>query len=62
MDHNLSPLERAFQLAKSGTCTSVEDIRKGLKSEGYSVNQIDGRTLLKQLTALIKESKPQSDL
>jgi hypothetical protein len=33
MDLNLSALERAFQLARSGQVSNVEDIRKRLKQE-----------------------------
>jgi hypothetical protein len=38
MDSNLSALERAFQLAKSGQFSNVENIRKRLKQEGYVAN------------------------
>ena len=47
-------LERAFQLAKSGSCVSVDDIKKRLIAEGYSTAQITGGALLKQLRALIQ--------
>ena len=46
---------RAFELARTGTCRNVGDIRAQLKKEGYS--QIDdhlaGSSLKKQLTAAI---------
>ena len=54
MDRDLTALERAFQLADSATCTTVGEIKQKLKSEGYSLNQIEGQALLKQLKALIK--------
>ena len=54
MDHTVTALERAFELAKSGDCKSVGDIKKRLSSEGYSVAQVTGRVLSKQLDALIK--------
>jgi hypothetical protein len=54
MDRDLTPLERAFQLADSATCMTVGEIKQKLKSEGYSVNQIEGQALLKQLKGLIK--------
>lgn len=54
MDQSLTDLERAFQLARSGICTSVVDLKKRLKEEGRSLDQITGRTLTKQLDALIK--------
>jgi hypothetical protein len=50
-------LERAFELAKSGRCKSIPEIRKALKLEGYSLNQLSGRFLNKQLRALIEEAK-----
>jgi hypothetical protein len=60
MDERTTALERAFQLAKSGTCVSVPDLRKRLKAEGYSVNQVTGRTLNKQLVALIQSARPSN--
>ena len=60
MDHNITAMERAFQLAKSGSCTSVPDLRKRLSAEGYALSQITGRTLSKQLEALIKGARGQS--
>jgi hypothetical protein len=53
MDHNITALERAFQLAKSGECDSVPDLKKRLKAEGYSTSQIVGRELARQLRGLI---------
>jgi hypothetical protein len=46
-------MERAFQLAKSGDCRSVDEIRKKLIQEGYYAMQITGKSLLRQLQALI---------
>ncbi len=57
MQHNQTALERAFELAKSGSCESVAGIKKVLKSEGYSDLQITGRALGKQLTALIRQAR-----
>ncbi len=54
MDHAITAVERAFQLAKSSACTCVKDIKARLMAEGYSANQISGRALSKQLEALIK--------
>jgi hypothetical protein len=54
MDHRPTQLERAFQLAKSGRCGSVKDIRDQLRSEGYSTTQITGKTLAGQLQAHIQ--------
>jgi hypothetical protein len=57
MDHTVTALERAFQLAKSGDCHSVSEIKKRLGAEGYSVAQITGRVLSKQLDTLIKAAR-----
>jgi hypothetical protein len=55
MDPNLSALERAFQLARSGQVSNVEDIRKRLKQEGYDANAVyAGQSLNTQLRDLIK--------
>jgi hypothetical protein len=54
MDHAVTAVERAFQLAKSSACTCVKDIKECLTAEGYSANQISGRALSKQLKALIE--------
>jgi hypothetical protein len=40
MEANLSALERAFQLARSGQVTDVIDIKAQLKREGYDLGQI----------------------
>jgi hypothetical protein len=57
MDHTITALERAFQLAKSGDCAAVPDIKRRLLREGYSVAQITGGTLSKQLVALIRAAQ-----
>ena len=58
MDHRVTALERAFQLARSGKVSGLSDIRKVLNREGYSENQVDGRTLKRQLTGLIETARP----
>jgi hypothetical protein len=60
MDHTLTALERAFALAKSGDYASVPDIRKRLIQEGYSASQITGRSLSKQLLALIRAAQERA--
>jgi hypothetical protein len=51
----VSPLERAFQLARSGRVAKVDEIRKQLRQEGYDESVVDGGPLLKsQLRELIK--------
>jgi hypothetical protein len=59
MDNGATAVERAFELARSSTCTCVKDIKARLMAEGYSASQISGRTLSKQLVALIKARHSQ---
>jgi hypothetical protein len=54
MDNKTTVLERAFELARSGDYASVSEIKKQLRKEGYSVAQIIGRSLSKQLQALLR--------
>jgi len=60
MEPNVSALERAFALARSGKCVSVGDIKKRLHSEGYSSTKIEGQALHTQLAALIGEARRKS--
>ncbi|HEV7277170.1 MAG TPA: hypothetical protein VGN80_12860 [Devosiaceae bacterium] len=60
MDQNKTSLERAFDLARSGDCRSVTEIRTRLKSEGYNESDITGGALLKQLRALIEARASES--
>jgi hypothetical protein len=57
----LTPLERAFELARSGECAQVSDIRKRLRDEGYSDAQIEGPILTRQLRALLVAAKAAPD-
>jgi hypothetical protein len=57
MDRRPSELERAFQLAKSGECASIADIKKQLRWEGYRATQIDGPALFKQLREFIRTAQ-----
>jgi hypothetical protein len=57
MNSEVTALERAFQLAKSGKYLSMSEIRKKLKKEGFSLVQIEGGALTKQLRELIKSSR-----
>ena len=57
MEANLSALERAFQLARSGQVTNVKDIKAQLKREGYDLGQITGSVLIRQLQRIIKAAR-----
>lgn len=51
----LTTIERAFELARSGNCKSVQEIRLRLKAEGYSgvADHLQGVSIRRQLNALI---------
>ena len=48
------PLERAFELARSGKFANVADLRSQLGKEGYQTEQLSGGSLLRQLREIIK--------
>jgi hypothetical protein len=52
MDHRPTALERAFELARSGKCADVAQIRQQLKVEGYARDQLTGPALLRQIREL----------
>jgi hypothetical protein len=60
MHHGITTIERAFQLAKSGSYSSVADIKKRLSVEGYSIAQITGGVLSGQLKALIEAAREKN--
>jgi hypothetical protein len=57
MDHRMTPLERAFQLARSGRVAGLRDIVNALRGEGYSADQIQGPILRRQLADLMKAAR-----
>jgi hypothetical protein len=56
MDIRKKALERAFELARSGKFARLSDIARQLGAEGYSIDQLEGRHLRKQMLALIAEA------
>jgi hypothetical protein len=56
-DGTQTALERAFELAGSGRFIRVGEIRRALVAEGFSVDQITGRILSRQLQAEINKSR-----
>ena len=56
MDQNKTALERAFELAKSGTVKSVSELRNKISREGYMAAQIEGAALGRQLRGLITKA------
>jgi hypothetical protein len=53
MKQNITAIERAFELARSGHVTSVNDIKAQLKREGYEQGLVIGRILVSQLRGII---------
>jgi hypothetical protein len=54
MPAQASALERAFQMARSGTCSGVNDIRRRLDREGFANidSQLDTQAIAKALRRL----------
>ncbi len=60
LDNRQTVLERAFDIARSGSCAKVDEIRRQLKREGYSsteLQQVTGRMLTVQLGQLIEKAR-----
>lgn len=53
---NTSPIERAFELARSGRCRTTADIARRLKAEGYSTDTVIGPVLMRKLRSLIDDA------
>ena len=61
MDQSKTALERAFELARSGRFATAGEIARAVSGEGYSASQLEGPSLRRQLTGLIKEAKAQNE-
>ncbi len=57
MSSRPTTLERAFDLARSGDCHTIPELRKRLKAEGHSEQQISGSVLMRQLRELFALAK-----
>lgn len=62
MTHRPTTLERAYQLAESGECRNVSEIKKRLQSEGYDriADQLYGRTVTNALRDRCQASAPRA--
>jgi hypothetical protein len=60
MDQKMTAVERAFQLARSGSVAGLAEITTSLNREGYYANQIEGPVLKRQLANLIKAARRSS--
>ncbi len=61
MKPHTTSLERAFQLAESGQFVTLDNIRIKLKNEGYDIRQMEGRSLLKQLSQIMQKAQADTD-
>jgi hypothetical protein len=61
IDRRITPLERAFQMARSGRFSKVADLIRSLEREGYSGSQVVGPVLRRQLFNLIKAARAERD-
>jgi len=59
----LSTVERAYELARSGSCGTVDDIRRALTAERYPSVQahLAGPSIRRALLALCKAARAGSD-
>ena len=57
MQHDTTPIERAFELSKSGRCTTIDEVFKVLRFEGFSTASLEGPYLRKQLRDLIAAAR-----
>lgn len=63
-EHHVTTIERAHQLARSGSCSTLEDIRRALIAERHDSIQahLAGPSIRRQLLALCKAAKaPDTD-
>jgi hypothetical protein len=51
-----SPLERAFELARTGSFGSVDHISQHLKNEGYDLDRFMGPVLRRQLRQTLDDA------
>ena len=61
MPENVTTLERAFQLARTGECTTISDLAKALKRERHDSvdSQLMGPKLRMQLRTIMMEIRLQ---
>jgi hypothetical protein len=57
MNGRPTSLERAFELARSGTCADLNQVRRRLKAEGRTDREIEGPALMRQIRELCLQAK-----
>lgn len=57
------PLERAFELARSGKCKDISELERQLQQEDYLgvIQHLKAPTLRKQLQTIMNEAQDSSD-
>lgn len=58
MEPGKSTLERAFELARSGDYHTLSQLKAAVIAEGYDRKQLEGGTLSRQLSGLIRTTRP----
>jgi hypothetical protein len=60
MSRSTNTIERAYQIAKSGRCVELKDVRRQLIQEGYEGVEahLSGSSIKRELQALIKAARP----
>ena len=57
----MTAVERAFAIARSGTCLSVQDLKLQMRKEGFGAAETEshlaGPSIRKQLVALMTEAR-----
>ena len=61
MSRQPTPLERAFELARSGDYASTSNVKAQLRAEGLDSSQVTGPALLRQLREIIAANRPLND-
>jgi hypothetical protein len=54
MDRNITALERAFQLARSGDCETIDKLKAKLRDEGFDQWVLVGPSLMNRLGTLMR--------
>ena len=57
----MNPVERAFVIARSGSCASVQEIKLQMRQEGYPTSTTEphlaGPSIRKQLVTLMSDAR-----
>jgi hypothetical protein len=61
MDQTKTPIERAFEMARTGKYLSASEIKRAVSAEGYAVAQIEGPMLMRQLRGLIRDARANAE-